>query len=87
MTAHQDWFLFYLVAVAGITLPTGILMRETKYNSLIHPRGLKTSSGLLSSMQKRGRVLDRSRPLFARSGGPARESLFQPPWMDSIELS
>jgi MHS family alpha-ketoglutarate permease-like MFS transporter len=32
---HQDWFLFYLVAVAGITLLTGILMRETKNNSLV----------------------------------------------------
>ncbi|WP_271395684.1 MFS transporter [Neomicrococcus lactis] len=32
---HQDWFLYYLVAVAGITLLTGILMRETKNNSLV----------------------------------------------------
>lgn len=32
---HQDWFLFYLIAVAGITLLTGLLMRETKNNSLV----------------------------------------------------
>lgn len=32
---HQDWFLLYLVGVAGTTLLTGILMRETKDNSLI----------------------------------------------------
>ena len=32
---HQDWFLFYLVGVAGITLLTGLLMRETKNNSLV----------------------------------------------------
>ncbi|KLU09061.1 MFS transporter [Kocuria sp. SM24M-10] len=32
---HQDWFLYYLIGVAGITLVTGILMRETKNNTLI----------------------------------------------------
>ena len=32
---HQDWFLFYLVGVAGITLLTGLLMSETKNNSLV----------------------------------------------------
>ncbi|MFJ6359308.1 MFS transporter [Pseudarthrobacter oxydans] len=32
---HQDWFLFYLVGVAAITLITGLLMRETKNNSLV----------------------------------------------------
>lgn len=32
---HQNWFLHYLVAVAGITLLTGVLMRESRNYSLV----------------------------------------------------
>lgn len=32
---HADWFLFYLIAVAALTLATGILMKETKDSNLI----------------------------------------------------
>ncbi|MGJ9403512.1 MFS transporter [Arthrobacter sp. KK5.5] len=32
---HQNWFLFYLIAVAAITLATGVLMKETKDSALI----------------------------------------------------
>ncbi|MFL4473395.1 MFS transporter [Paeniglutamicibacter sp. MACA_103] len=34
-SGHADWFLFHLIAVAAITLATGILMRETKDSNLI----------------------------------------------------
>lgn len=27
---HQDWFMYYLITVAGVTLITGLLMKETK---------------------------------------------------------
>ncbi|GHD00406.1 MFS transporter [Zhihengliuella salsuginis] len=32
---HQNWFLYYLIGVAGITLLTGILMKETKNSNLV----------------------------------------------------
>ncbi|MDQ0092872.1 MFS transporter [Paeniglutamicibacter psychrophenolicus] len=32
---HADWFLYYLITVAAITLVTGILMKETKDSNLI----------------------------------------------------
>lgn len=28
---HQDWFIYYLMAVAGITLITGLVMKETRH--------------------------------------------------------
>ncbi|MEE1622711.1 MFS transporter [Zafaria sp. Z1313] len=34
-SGRQDWFLYYLIAVAAITLLTGILMKETKDSSLV----------------------------------------------------
>ncbi|MBV1781300.1 MFS transporter [Paeniglutamicibacter sp. ABSL32-1] len=34
-SGHQDWFLYYLIGVAMITLVTGILMKETKDSNLI----------------------------------------------------
>lgn len=32
---HQDWFLYYLMAVSAITLVTGLLMKETRHSRLM----------------------------------------------------